>query len=114
MIRHIFYNRTSANDGKYIYSPISVRSPQADTALHLPYPLQVGDSIYLSASEEDKRGFYRIVNRQFLPASFGSVSWPYTTNLPSPPITAHIICIRDEEAFFENESEYLPDESINA
>lgn len=78
--RCAFYLRTQVTDDPtYRYERIEISSPRGDGLLPTPNPPAVGDLILLSDSFRRTGGMFRVIERAWLHAQFGSADWPYTS-----------------------------------
>lgn len=72
-----FYERIQVTaDPTYRYEKIEIASSRNDGVLRTPYPPAVGDLITLYDRLRKAGGTYRVIERAWSHASFGSTNWP--------------------------------------
>ncbi|MBD3004815.1 hypothetical protein [Streptomyces sp. 5-10] len=100
-----FYVRTPSEDGKYHYDRLSVKGRHGDGNLHTFHPPHTGESISLrdEFGNFNTTGF-RVIHRDWLHSSYGSVNWPYMYEGPKEGPRLNVI-VEPFEGPFENESE---------
>lgn len=97
-----FYIRAAAGDDQFRYESIHCSCSRFDGRIPTPHPPLPGDLISLWDSLEKKGGMFRVIERSWHHASYGSVNWPYTENLPVEGPGMDII-VEPAEGVFRNE-----------
>ncbi|WP_280185480.1 MULTISPECIES: hypothetical protein [Nocardia] len=83
--RCIFYARTSSPEtGKYRFARVYLNGWAADGMLHTRTPPAVGDLIQLwDRSEDGPRGLFRVLERDWNYAMYGSPDWRHGQPAPT-------------------------------
>lgn len=115
-VRCHFYVRTQVNLGSgYRYHSIAVREPAGAGPVLLAEALAMGDLVSLRDENTQVVGSYRVIERSWLHASYGSYDWPYNAPMATTPPMLDLIVV-EAEGVFRNEAEidqdggYVPTE----
>ena len=103
-----FYIRTPAGDGLFNYDQVQISGSQHDAALRTTHPPLTGDLISLWDSYTQKGGQFRVIDRAWHHAAWGSTIWPYTEILPTDGPRVDIIIEAAEGPF--SDAAPVPDE----
>ncbi len=103
-----FYIRSPVEGGQFRYEQISLASSQMDCRLRTAHPPLPGDLIFLWDSYKKEGGMFRVIERAWHHAGWGSMVWPYTEMLPTEGPGADII-VEPAEGLFRDEAP-IPDE----
>lgn len=82
-VRCTFYVKTAAGDNGWHYDLIDVHSPAGAGSLPVRHPPGVGDLIWLWDSTAKAAGVYRVMERFWMHAQYGSMVWRMGHALPS-------------------------------
>lgn len=114
--RCMFAVRVPAGDGKFWYQRIDIASPSASVGIEMAYPPAVGDLITLW----DRRGpqpeggpIFRVTDRLWSHASWGSANWPYGKNEPSEGPMVDII-VEPAEGPYRDETDICAESTCEA
>jgi hypothetical protein len=111
-VRCSFHLRTPSetHPGLFNYDQIAINSRNHDGKLHTDHPPLIGDSIYLhDLSGRIQGGLFKVIDRNWLHSSYGSVDWPITQPQPSSGPLLEILVERSE-GFFQDEAPTDEDE----
>lgn len=109
-VRCTFDVRTPAVGGLFRYTHVSLDSPRFDGMLETFFPPAIGDLITLSHLAAGVGGAYRVVDRHWRQASYGSNLWPIGEPQPTVGPWLTVVVERDEDAI-RNEA---PEETTDA
>lgn len=93
-----FHVRTPVGDGLFRYEHVSLDSPRFDGMLETFFPPVIGDLITLSDRQAGVGGAYRVVDRHWRNASYGSTNWPIQEPQPIVGPWLTVVVERDEDA----------------
>lgn len=90
-----FYARTqvSSNPDRYTYETVNINGPRGAGRLSLRVPPVAGDLIHLPG------GPFRVLERAWSHAAYGSVAWPYGATEPKEGPMLDIIVVKDDGPF---------------
>lgn len=71
-----FTLRELADNGYHRFTPLTVRTPRGDGRIRTTMPPIVGDTVFLSCTDRDLSNRYRIIDREWMHPSWGSVLFP--------------------------------------
>ena len=94
-----FYIRAPAGDGKYTYEPVHLDSADFNGRLRTAHPPLPGDLIFLWDSLKKEGGVFRVLERCWHHAGFGSTYWPVLEPLPVEGPAVDIIAEATEGPF---------------
>lgn len=107
-----FYVRTQVTDDPptYRYDMVNVRGDKWGDSGRLvtPHPPMVGDQIWLNDSNNTLTGQYKVIERDWAHAAYGSGNWPLGSPHPKVGPSLHIIVVPGE-GLFRDEAP-VPDE----
>jgi hypothetical protein len=104
----VFHERVPASDTTSHYRRIWLANPDGDGVLRTPHPPAVGDTIFLfdrGGTETGPRGQFRVVERGWDHASYGSTYWPVLMADPTQGPRLTVIVVADEGPFRDQESD---------
>lgn len=78
-----FCVRTPAGDGQFTYEPVNLDSARFDGRLRTAHPPLPGDLIFLWDSIKREGGVFRVIERCWHHAGFGSTYWPVLEQFPA-------------------------------
>lgn len=93
-----FYVRTG-DPGLFRYESVALASWAGTLDLPTPHPPLAGDLISLYDVDTHAGGQYRVIERAWSHASYGSVHWPYGEPLAAVGPTLDIIVVPDAGPF---------------
>ena len=94
-----FYIKTPAGDGQFTYESVELGSSQHDGRLRTTRPPLPGDLIFLWDGLKGEGGQFRVIERSWRHASWGSTYWPYIEMLPTEGPSVDVIVEADEGPF---------------
>ena len=101
-----FSVRSPATADSWHYDRITLDSPYGGGFTPMHHPPAVGDLIVLSDKHrDDLSGVFRVVERQWVHASYGSASWPLSKPEPADGPLLDIIVEPSEGAYRDEEPE---------
>lgn len=106
-----FYVRTQVSDDPllYRYEPVIVRDYEGSGASHLRHPPAIGDLIGLAGNTKPTRGVFRVIDRSWFHADYGSASWPFGNAEPVDGPLLDLIVV-PADGLFVNEAPSEEDE----
>jgi hypothetical protein len=100
-VRCNFYLRLTITDAPtYRYRAILISNPESGGILTI-HPPAIGDLIGLWDQFRKEGGTYRVIERCWQHAGWGSISWPYTENRPIVGPALDVIVIPFEGPFVQ-------------
>ncbi len=99
-----FYVRSPAGDGQFRYESVEVGNRAGDGRLPTPHPPLPGDLVFLWDTTEKKGGQFRVIERAWSHASWGSVNWPHSETMPVHGPSLDII-VEAADGLFRDEAD---------
>lgn len=113
--RCAFHVRTTVSDGPpptYHYEQVHLSGWDHDGRLHTPHPPQVGDLIFLWDDLKKNGGYYRVIERSWLHAAYGSTDWPHAEMSPKKGPLVDIV-VEPAEGIFRGEAPGEDDTAVS-
>jgi hypothetical protein len=102
-----FAVRYPAGDGKWRYQPVDIASPGGGAFVPMTWPPVVGDLISLwdrGKYQPEGGPLFRVVDRGWMHASWGSADWPYGESEPRTGPLVDIIVEPASQGVYRDET----------